>query len=147
MNCSAKTLYSLCFLWNSSMHDDEVINTYYVCGIHGYTWRSFIICCVQTSHLLHLCHSGLGGHSNSLGSMEHYRNRSCDSPRGDTTCWSLQQAIIISQLALQDAWEVKLINNTIWSDIDCLMYLHTTDWSAVENRSVLHCVVKGLWSE
>lgn len=64
------------------------------------------------------------------------------SPRWDTTCWSLQKAMIISQLALQDAREVKLINNITWSDIECLMYLRTTDWSAVENRSVLHCVVK-----
>lgn len=102
------------------------------------------MCCVQTSHLPHLCHRGLGGHSNSLGSMKRYRNRSCDYPRGDTACWSLQKAMIISQLALQDAREVKLINNTTWSDIDCLMYLRTTDWSAVENRSVLHCVVKEL---
>lgn len=50
--------------------------------------------------------------------------------------------MIISQLALQEAREIKLINNTTWSNIDCLVYLHTTDWSAVENRSVLHCVMK-----
>lgn len=74
--------------------------------------------------------------------VEHYRNRSCDFPRGDNACWSLQKPMIISQLALQDARKVKLINNTTWSDIDWLMYLRTTDWSAVENRSVLHCVVK-----
>lgn len=127
------------------MHEDGVINTYYACGIHGYTWRSFIKHCVQTSHLPHLCHRGLGGHSISTGSMEHYRNRSCDFPRGDNACWSLQKAMIISQLALQDSREVNLINNTTWSNIDCLMYLRTTDWSAVENRSVLHCVVKEVY--
>lgn len=127
------------------MHEDGVINTYYSCVIDDYTWHSFIKRCVQNSHLPHLCHRGLGGHSNSLGSREHYRNRSCDYPRRDTTCWSLQKAMIISQLALQDAREVKLINNTTWSDIDCLKYLRTTDWSGVENRSVLHCVVKKLY--
>lgn len=126
------------------MHEDGIINTYYAFGIHGYTWRSFIKHCVQTSHLPHLCHRGLGGHSISTGSMKHYRNRSCDFPRGDKACWSLQKAMIISQLALQDSREVNLINNTTWSNIDCLMYLRTTDWSAVENRSVLHCVVKSM---
>lgn len=84
--------------------------------------------------------------------MEHYRNRSCDFPRGDTACWSFQKAMIISQLALQDAREVKLINTTSWSDIDCLMYLRTTDWSAVGKKKIIMgqcCIVSegSLWSD
>lgn len=118
------------------MHEDGVINTYYACGIHGYTWHSFIRRCVQTSNLPHLCQTGLGGHPNSPDSTEHYRNRPCDYPRGDTACWSLQKAIIISQLALLDARGVKLINNTTWSDIDCLSFFFLRFFFLTYNRLV-----------